>query len=32
MSDAALAAGREDRPTVDDVLAAGEPQNPYFRT
>ena len=28
----ALRAGRDRRPTVDDVLRAGEPQNPYFRT
>ncbi len=31
---AALTAGRDDRPSADDVLSAavGEPQNPYFRT
>ena len=29
---AALVAGREGTPTVDDILAAGEPQNPFFRT
>ena len=28
---AALTAGRDGRPTVDDVLGAGDPQNPYFR-
>jgi 5,6,7,8-tetrahydromethanopterin hydro-lyase len=28
---AALTAGRDGRPTVHDVLAAGEPRNPFFR-
>jgi 5,6,7,8-tetrahydromethanopterin hydro-lyase len=28
---AALAAGRDGAPTVTDVLAAGAPQNPFFR-
>lgn len=28
---AALRAAKYDEPTVDDVLAAGEPENPYFR-
>jgi len=26
----ALCAAREDRPRPEDVLAAGEPRNPYF--
>lgn len=29
---AALEAGHDGRPTVGDVLAVGEPENPYFRT
>jgi 5,6,7,8-tetrahydromethanopterin hydro-lyase len=29
---AALVAGRDGAPTVADVLAAGEPQNPFFRS
>ena len=29
---AALAAGRDGAPTVADVLAAGAPQNPFFRS
>ena len=29
---AALTAARDGTPTVDAVLDAGEPQNPYFRT
>lgn len=29
---AALAAGRDGHPTVADVLAAGEPTNPFFRS
>lgn len=28
---AALRAGHDGRPTVDEVLAVGEPENPYFR-
>ena len=28
---AALTAGRDGTPTVADVLAAGAPQNPFFR-
>jgi 5,6,7,8-tetrahydromethanopterin hydro-lyase len=27
----ALQAGRDNLPTADDVLGAGEPENPYFR-
>jgi 5,6,7,8-tetrahydromethanopterin hydro-lyase len=29
---AALVAGHDNRPSAADVLAAGPPQNPYFRT
>jgi len=29
---AALTAGKEDLPTIRDVLESGEPENPYFRT
>ncbi len=29
---AALTAGRDGAPTVESVLDAGEPQNPYFRS
>ncbi len=29
---AALQAGHDGRPTVGDVLAVAEPENPYFRT
>jgi 5,6,7,8-tetrahydromethanopterin hydro-lyase len=29
---AALTAGRDGSPTVDAVLDAGEPRNPYFRS
>lgn len=29
---AALLAGSHDRPAARDVLAAGEPENPYFRS
>ena len=29
---AALLAGRDGTPTVADILAAGEPTNPFFRS